>query len=313
MLRPVLKDPELEKEFQKEGYVVIDFMPHEKAEVLKQKFFETLPASAGQITATETGFEMDEITYDFTFIDKNPEYKELVYNVITSELNAYKDKFLNNYEVIIANYIRKTPEKGGEVPLHQNWAFADEKKCCTVSIWIPLVDATIANGTLQVVPGSHKRFGQFRGPLVPWELEGIKNIIIEKYLKPIEIPVGKAVILDDSIVHYSAPNRTNELRLAIQLICIPSELPSIHYHKNPTAQNSKIEVLKVDREFYMHFNPWQVPKNVKKISEIDFVYRPLSENEFASRLYGERFDMPQKTSIIKTFLQKIKEVLEKRN
>ena len=305
-MRTVLNSPELEKEFQREGYVVVDFMPREKVEILKQKFFDTLPKSGGQITAGETGFEMpDEITYDFTFIDKNPDYKNLVFDVITAELNQYMNQFLQNYKPIIANYIRKTTEKGGEVPLHQNWSFADEKKCCTVSIWCPLVDATVANGTLQVVPGSHKRFGEIRGPMVPWELENIRGAIVSKYMKPIEIPVGKAVILDDSIVHYSAPNKTKDLRLAIQLICIPEELPSLHYHRNPAATDGKVDILEVDKEFYIQFNPWQFPTDIKSVGKLNFRPVELDEKAFASRLYGKRFDEQEEKNIF----QKIKAAL----
>ncbi len=305
-MRPVLNNLELEAEFQREGFVVVDFISKEDVAILKQKFFDTLPSSGGQITAPETGFDMpDEITYDFTFIDKNPEYKKLVFGIITEMFNAKMNELLNNYKPIIANYIRKTTEKGGEVPLHQNWSFADEKKCCTVSIWCPLVDATIANGTLQVVPGSHKRFGEIRGPMVPWELENIKAPIINKYMKPIEIPVGKAVILDDSIVHYSAPNKTKDLRLAIQLICIPEELPSWHYYKNPSANDGKVDILEVDKEFYFQFNPWQFPTNVKSIGKVDYRHKDLDEDSFASRLYGKRFDIKEEKNIF----QKIKAAL----
>ncbi|MCS6819276.1 MAG: phytanoyl-CoA dioxygenase family protein [Chitinophagales bacterium] len=289
-MRKVFRDEALEQEFQRHGFVTVDLISLDVVENLKQKFFETLQLSAGQIKAAELNYDISEITYDFSFIDKNPEYKRKVFEVLTKELKTYADKYLDNYRIIIANYIRKTPERGGEVPLHQNWAFADELKCCTVSIWIPLIDSTIENGTLQVVPGSHKRFGRFRGPLVPWELEGIKQQIIDKYLVPLETPAGKAVILDDSIVHYSAPNKTSTLRLAIQLICIPEEFPSIHYHKNASLPENVIEVLEVDEEFYIHFNPWKKPEGARKIGEVSFSYEPLTEEEFASRLYRSRFD-----------------------
>jgi ectoine hydroxylase-related dioxygenase (phytanoyl-CoA dioxygenase family) len=92
-------------------------------------------------------------------------------------------------------------------------AFADERKYSTVSIWCPLVDSFEENGTLQVVPGSHKRFGEVRGPMIPWELENIKHEIIKDYLVPLNIKAGNAIVLDDSIVHYSAINKTNDLRL----------------------------------------------------------------------------------------------------
>jgi hypothetical protein len=140
--------------------------------------------------------------------------------------------------------------------------------------------------------------------MVPWELEGIKQEIINRYLVPLETRAGDCVILDDSIIHYSAINKTNDLRLAIQLICIPSEMPSIHYHKNPAENSEEVEVLEVDADFYMQFNPWKNPGNVKRIKKVPFKYRPIDEKEFADRLHAPGFDEPQK----KNFISKIKEV-----
>jgi len=296
-MRRVFSNPSIEEEFQREGYVVVDFMTAQEAEDLKSRFFDLLPESGGNITASDSGFDTD-ISYDFTFIDKNIDFKRKVYDEITSKLNVHMAEWLDNYDPIIANYIRKTPNTG-EVPLHENWAFADEKKCSTVSIWCPLVDATVENGTLQVVPGSHKRFGEMRGPMLPWELEDIRGVIVEKYLKPIEIPVGKAVILDDSIVHYSAPNRSSGLRLAIQLICIPKEFPSIHHHMNPNDGDGKVKVLHVDKEFYMNFNPWQFPTGLPELGTANFKHKLMDEPTFASRLYGKRFDEQKKLSKMK--------------
>jgi ectoine hydroxylase-related dioxygenase (phytanoyl-CoA dioxygenase family) len=296
-MRTVFKDPKLEEEFQREGYVVVDFVDSGKAENLKKKFFELLPKSGGNITSSDAGFDTD-ISYDFTFIDKNIDFKRKVYDEITSKLNVHMDEWLDAYDPIIANYIRKSPD-AGEVPLHENWSFADEKKCSTVSIWCPLVDATIENGTLQVVPGSHKRFGEHRGPMVPWELEDIRDSIVEKYLKPIEIPVGKAVILDDSIVHYSAPNKTQGLRLAIQIICIPKELPSVHHHMNPLTGHGMVQVLEVDKEFYLNFNPWQFPTGLPVLETVPFQDKRITEETFKSRLYGKRFDEQKRVPKLK--------------
>lgn len=294
-MRPVLKDSVLEEEFQKEGYVTVDFMSSDEVEELKNKFFELLPESGGHITAESSGFDM-ETTYDFTFIDKNIDFKRKVFDEITAKLEKRMHEWLSDYKPIIANYIRKQPNTG-EVPLHENWSFADEKKCSTVSIWCPLVDATVENGALQVVPGSHKRFGEIRGPMVPWELEDIRGSIVEKYLTPMVIPAGKAVILDDSIVHYSAPNKSDGLRLAIQLICIPEEMPSWHYHMKPSAADGKVDVLEVDKEFYMKFNPWKMPEGMPVVDRVDFDFKALTEEEFASKLYARRFDEPKPVEV----------------
>ncbi len=303
-MRPVLRDAALNEKFQKDGYVRVPFISPEEVEELKRIFFETLPQSGGQLGSGEEGVaENHLVTYDFTFIDKNPEYKRMVFDIITKYFKPHMEKLLADYKPIIANYIRKQPATG-EVPLHQNWAFADERKCCTVSIWCPLVESTVENGTLQVVPGSHKRFGEVRGPMVPWELENIKHEIIDKYLVPLETKAGDCVILDDSIVHYSAINKTEGIRLAIQLICIPSEMVSWHYYMNPEDKEPTIRILEADVDFYMQFNPWKKPEGLPVVKTLSKVPTYITEQEFSKRMKGRRFD----EEISEGFFSKLKKV-----
>ena len=302
-MRKVMNDAQLEAMFQRDGYVEIPFISKEEVEGLKQKFYDTLPKSGGQITAGETGVEgAGFITYDFTFIDRNIDYKKEVFKIITEYFQPHVEKWLADYKPIIANYIRKKTDTG-EVPLHQNWAFADEKKVCTVSIWCPLVDSFEENGTLQVVPGSHKRFGEVRGPMIPWELDDIKSEIISGYLKPLNVKAGNAIVLDDSIVHYSAINKTNDLRLAIQLILIPGEEPSIHYHMNPAESAELVNVLEVDRDFYMQFNPWKQPEGAKVVKQFKHQPRRIDIKEFNVRMKGPRIGEEAKS---KNFVEKLK-------
>lgn len=288
-MRKVFNDPELQKKFDRDGYVSVPFISADKVERLKELFFETLPQSGGQISMGDLDESSEHaITYDFTFIDKNPDYKRLVFDVITKEFEEGAKKYLANYTPIIANYIRKKADMG-EVPVHQNWAFADERKVTTVSIWCPLVDSTRENGTLEVVPGSHKRFGELRGPMIPWELEGISKELKEKYMVPINTKAGDCVILDDSIVHYTRPNRTQNLRLAIQLILIPADYPSIHYHLDHSQPN-EVKVWEVDHDFYMGFNPWMKPENVKTIGTLPYKQKNISIAEFEAGMKQPRFD-----------------------
>ncbi len=302
-MRRVLKNIEWEDKFIKDGYIQIPFISPKEVAELKALFFDTLPESGGQITSQETGVEDSRfISYDFTFIDRNPDYKRKVFKIITEYFEPHMNRILDDFRPIIANYIRKKADTG-EVPLHENWAFADEKKCTTVSIWCPLVDSTVENGTLQVVPGSQKRFGEYRGPMIPWELDGIKDEIIKNHLVPLETKAGDCVILDDSIVHYSAINKTPGLRLAIQLICVPSEEPSIHYHLDMQNNPNEIAVLKVSDEFYMEFNPWKKPDGVKVIGKVPFVNRRIDEQEFKERLKAPGFDQSKLG-----FFQKVKQV-----
>jgi hypothetical protein len=305
-MRKVFKDDQFESIFQQNGYVRMPFLSNDEVEELKLLFFETLSESGGQITSDELDLDSSHhITYDFTFIDKNHAYKRRIFELITERFLPKMDGILENYKPIIANFIRKKVHEG-EVPLHQNWAFADEMRCSTVSIWCPLVDSSKSNGTLEVVPGSHKRIGKYRGPMVPWELEGIKHEIIDNYLIPLETKAGDCVILDDSIVHYSAVNSTDDLRLAIQLICIPKEEKPIHYRFNGSKKSKpKIDMLQVDEEFFFQFNPWKFPSGVKTIRQINYLPVALSRGDFDQIMKSPRFDLEFQSNSIKNYFLNI--------
>jgi hypothetical protein len=125
-MRNVFLDKDLEQQFQRDGYVVVPFLNEEEVAFLKQKYFDTLTESGGNILEEEANIK-DRISYDFTFINKNIDYKRLVFKIITEKFKPNYEKYLDKYKPIIANYIRKQ-SNDGEVPLHQNWAFIDEKK-----------------------------------------------------------------------------------------------------------------------------------------------------------------------------------------
>jgi hypothetical protein len=292
-MRPVFCNPDLQAEFDRKGYVIVPtpFLIPSEVEALKQAYFDTLPERGGSFLGDETDFKTDAaITYDFTFIDRNWEYKQKVFDIITARFEAHYQPLLDRYKPIIANFIRKE-ENSGEVPLHQNWAFVDERQYTSVSIWVPLVDSNVSNGTLQMVDGSHKRFGELRGPMVPWECENLRAALIADHLTPMNVKAGSAVVLDDSIIHYSNVNQTNGLRLTIQLILVPEEAAPIHHHLDPQTNPEQVEVIEVNRDFFMRFHPWMKAQG-KHVATRRFKVRRIDMAEFQRRMQAPRFDAP---------------------
>ena len=290
-MRKVLKDEQLEKEFQEQGFVSVPFITKKELSFLSKEFDRLIVSSEGMIGPEDTEIKVDEVCdIDFTFLDKNIEHKKEVFDSVVDVFEPFYKDILADYKPIIANFIRKKAVVGKETLLHQNWAFIDEKKGTSVSIWCPLIDSTRKNGALEVVPRSHKRFGEVRGPMIPWELEGIKNEIIENDLVCCETKAGDAVIIDDSIIHYTYPNTTEELRLAIQLILVPKEQDCIHYHMNPEKGDSEVHTLKVDKDFFMAFNPWKKPTGVETIGNFKLTSKNLTRNEYLKRFKNPKFD-----------------------
>jgi hypothetical protein len=106
----------------------------------------------------------------------------------------------------------KRPHHGGPNPWHQDWPYwadaDDRSRIATAMLFLD--DATLENGTLQVLPGSHKRgpwptrtdsdyFGNFE--MDPTNVEGHTPVALE-------VPAGSVVWFGPLLVHKSEPNRS---------------------------------------------------------------------------------------------------------
>jgi phytanoyl-CoA hydroxylase len=105
------------------------------------------------------------------------------------------------------------------VPWHQDmgvtWPEADPYFILTV--WLPMVDANLENGCLEVLPG-------FVGAgLLPHHTKaGVGTTVIPDHLpdlQPVPLPVkkGSVIFLQKEIPHRSTPNRTDTVRWSMDL------------------------------------------------------------------------------------------------
>lgn len=104
------------------------------------------------------------------------------------------------------------------VPWHQDLGYLerDADETFMVNFWIPLVDATMEMGALQVIPGSH-RWG-----LLPHERIGGYLGVREEQLPPHQVvdcpvPLGGALLFQHRTVHRSIPNISERVRWSLDL------------------------------------------------------------------------------------------------
>lgn len=118
------------------------------------------------------------------------------------------------------------PPYGNQTTWHMDcpyWAFHTRK---SVSMWIPLDDATYANGCLWYLPGTHK--------LATYDLVPISESmrdVFEAYpdwmqieAKPAIVPAGGLVVHNSMIAHSAGPNLTPRLRRAMTIAFFPDGL-----------------------------------------------------------------------------------------
>jgi non-heme Fe2+,alpha-ketoglutarate-dependent halogenase len=105
-------------------------------------------------------------------------------------------------------------------PWHQDGVRSGWYKTPSVSAWIAIVDATPANGCMQVIPGSHRggrmahsdevRENSLFGPGAEIEVE-----VDESQAVCVALAAGEASFHHSSIVHGSPPNRSDQKRISL--------------------------------------------------------------------------------------------------
>ena len=114
--------------------------------------------------------------------------------------------------------IMKPPRVAPETPWHQDEAYwSPAMEYHSISIWIPLQEATIANGCMWFIPGSHTR------DVVPHHTIGhdprVHGLEMDQ-LPPREqavacpIPAGGCTIHHNRTMHYAGPNTSDQPRRA---------------------------------------------------------------------------------------------------
>ncbi|MFB6135322.1 MAG: phytanoyl-CoA dioxygenase family protein [Halobacteriaceae archaeon] len=117
--------------------------------------------------------------------------------------------------------IRKPAGDGAETPWHQDEAYWDPTlEYDALSFWLPLQEATVENGCMQFVPGSHDR-DVLPHHRLGGDAEGLEVDDPGAYAADAtacELPAGGATVHDSRTLHYTGPNRTARPRRAYILI-----------------------------------------------------------------------------------------------
>jgi len=271
----LFKQDQHESDFERDGYVCIPFLGESQLTDLRNLYNRLTPDS-------RFNTQDNSVSYHFSFLDPNRAYKKAVFDGVSAIVAPSLVQHFTPYSPLIINFVRKEPGLG-EVPVHQNWNFVDESRYCSVSIWCPLVDVGPENGALEVIPGTHRLFRDLlRSPSIPWFFKRYKNVLLKEYLQVVPVKAGQALIFDDSLIHYSKPNRGDYDRTVIQVIAIPEGAQAKHYYRKQSFLRSTFYELDVDREFFLNFkfDITQEPEGVLRSSSIPYQLPKINERKF---------------------------------
>jgi phytanoyl-CoA hydroxylase len=150
------------------------------------------------------------------FCDDAPVLRDAAFS---QRLHLILDQLLGQGRVLFQEMaLVKPPRRGSEKPWHQDASyFRITDPSLVVGVWIALDEALRANGCMELVPGSHLGGG------VPHVHDNDFNLcrIIPGAVHTdariaVEMAPGDALIFHSLIHHYTAPNRSDMRRRALQ-------------------------------------------------------------------------------------------------
>ena len=238
MAKRIFKNEEHQQLFDKQGFIVLPFINQDEVEVLDKLFDELHP------DINSSGFFSGSYSTDLAYKQKSSD--EIV-NVFS---RAYQELFVN-YTPFGGAFLYKVPGQNSELAAHQDWTIVDESKHVALNCWVPLCDVTIENGPLMIMPGSHfDNLNVVRAPTMPFFFSGDDDLVV-KELVPMEVKAGTAVILNQSVIHYSPANTSTKIRKAITA-GVKSDCAQMYFHyKAPGSE--LLEVFEVPDNFFLTF------------------------------------------------------------
>lgn len=122
----------------------------------------------------------------------------------------------------------------GAVPWHQDKSYwPDANANPVITVWIPLVDATLENGCLHIIPRTHKQ-RVLDHHAETYTGTGYTQIDIKHLnagrVEPIPLEAGGAILFNDRCVHMSTPNNATTVRWSVDLRYQPTDQDPMPQH-----------------------------------------------------------------------------------
>lgn len=285
-MKRVFKSQEHQQRFENDGYIVLPFFNDGEIASLQAIYNRIQPKDY-------EGF------YPSTF-SNDKQYRTVADTEIRRVCERSVEKYLQDVKVMCGSFIVKKSIPESAMCVHQDMTLVDESIYTGINIWVPLVNLNDENGTLQILPKSHRLFPTYRSSTISGIYDDC-NEEVKKYLVKIYPKAGEAVIFDQSIIHYSDQNKSGKERVVTN---------TYFTHKDATFQTcyweeaygKQVEVFEQDEHFMTNFE--QFGQNIHARPKVG-ISKGLVDYDFPKLdaiMLKERYG---KKSLFNQFLEKV--------
>ncbi|MES2622260.1 MAG: phytanoyl-CoA dioxygenase family protein [Bacteroidota bacterium] len=278
MFTPVFINEEQQKQFDKNGYLIIPFLSAEEVNRLKNLYAAITKENPAYFHST-------------SFIN-DAELKQRINNEAEKIYAEKVSRLFSGIKKLGSSFLTKPSGEGGRMPVHQDWTVVDEEKYCSVTMWVPLQDVNESNGAMKVLPGSHRFSKTLRAPTLPNEFDSVSDAILEKMIL-LPMKAGEALIFNHALLHASSLNKSGAPRIALTYGLIPEQANLFLYHKNETGSLEKYAM--PDDMFNRYTNIAQRPLFGEKVDEFDYEIVPVSKAQLQNMIKESQMKAPMKS------------------
>lgn len=233
-----IKSSQLRDSIHENGYVV-----HGNIGVERVGELYTLYRKLHQLNAPNGG-------NFYSLYSEDLAYRKKVHSEIWRILQPVYEKYFENFKSVINSFIIKAPGPNSEFSLHQDSTGLNELNYSSLSIWIPLQDTNMSNGTLCFVPKSHRFFYPYRGISFATPFYDFEDTL-RSYLVPLDLKAGDIVMFDNRTVHYSHLNTSASDRVVVMSGIFPVLATMEICYRDESIPNSSIEIYAMEEDFLL--------------------------------------------------------------
>jgi Phytanoyl-CoA dioxygenase (PhyH) len=265
----VLRDPQANEAFHKNGYVKIGRIDASAVQALTELNSRlSIPDYFG--CGFNVGMNTDIL-----------ELRRKMQDEINEIMIPYTNQMLDEFTPYTASFLNKLPRNDCFVIAHQDFTYTDETKYPSFMCFIPLVDTTLENAALGFIPGSNLYYDYIRAfpfPGVPTPVTA-NDTELMLYFDIIHMKAGEMVFFSHNTIHGSFSNYSNQPRPAVGMSFVKNGTqPNLFVH-NPENGGKTILRYEVDRYSLVNYNNPHM-KAMYESGHIDLPYPLLEEIEY---------------------------------
>ena len=278
-VRRVFKDERHQAFFEENGYIILPYVDEAEMDAFI-KLLKDTDYTGKKFRPFQENFQHKHDMHG-TFWDIDVDYRLEIFELIKEFYSKANELYLENYKFAQANVFIKYPNSGYIAP-HQNLTILDESKYTSVSVSCPSIDTDPNKGGMLVVPGSHKKFETHRATNAPCPLHDIMNDYEHELWLPLHVKKGELLIIDDSIMHFTCLNKSQEERWAVHALLIPEE--TVPFICIADMDNNEMTIKKAEGNFLQVFMPGQNIDDLPTLEKFKWYKKAFTESEMRAIL-----------------------------